>query len=131
MTVWMGWFLAIAALGVGWQAYGWQGVLLAVSIIVFWLLLQFSRTMRVMRKAAERPMGDVSSAVMMNAKLHAGIPLLDVIRMTGSLGRRTAETPETYAWADAGGAEVEVVFENGRVARWTFSRPQEPADPAS
>ena len=135
-TVWIGWALAAAALVVGWQAYGWQGLVMAVSVIVFWLLLQFTRTMRVMRQASGRPIGSVTSAVMLQSKLHPGIPLLDVIKMTGSLGRRIADgpappptasrlkAPETYAWADPGGAEVQVLFgDDGKVVSWTFSRP--------
>jgi hypothetical protein len=35
--------LAVAALGLGYTSYGWRGVVLAVTVVVFWLLLQFSR----------------------------------------------------------------------------------------
>ena len=44
----IGWGLAAIAVAIAWQKYGWQGVAFAVTLIVFWLLLQFSRAMRVM-----------------------------------------------------------------------------------
>ena len=49
MNPWLGWALAAAALFLGWRSYGWPGVALAFSVIVFWLLLQFNRSIRVMR----------------------------------------------------------------------------------
>ena len=125
MNVWIGWALAAAALAAGYLGYGWRGLLLALSVIVFWMLLQFSRSLRVLRAAAQRPVGHVASAVMLNAKLHAGMRLPDVIRLTGSLGRRISEMPEVWAWADTGGAEVTVAFDGGRCMRWTLQRPGE------
>ena len=122
MNPWIGWALAALAFFVGWRAWGWQGVVLAFSVVAFWLLLQFTRISRVMRRAGQAPIGHVASAVMLHSKLHAGMPLLDVLRLTGSLGRKTAETPETFAWADPGGTQVQVEFEGGRCARWTLQR---------
>ncbi|HET9820244.1 MAG TPA: hypothetical protein VFQ16_00320, partial [Burkholderiaceae bacterium] len=86
-----GWAMAAAGVVAGGVFYGWRGVALALSVVVFWLLLQFSRTLRVLRAAAARPVGSVASAVMLNAKLHAGMGLPEVIRLTGSLGRRVSE----------------------------------------
>ncbi|MFM7703598.1 MAG: hypothetical protein ACKO6D_01535, partial [Rubrivivax sp.] len=68
MSPWVGWALAAGALATGWLSYGWAGLVLAVTCIVFWLLLQFSRAMRVMRMAASRPVGTVDSAVMLHSK---------------------------------------------------------------
>ena len=93
MNPWVGWLLAIAALLAGWQIYGWRGLVLALTVIVFWLLLQFTRIARVMREPANRRSGTVDSAVMLNAKLAAGTPLLDVLRLTKSLGRKVADDP--------------------------------------
>jgi hypothetical protein len=45
----VGWALAVAAVAAGYVGYGWPGVVLAVTVVVFWLLLQFSRALRVMR----------------------------------------------------------------------------------
>ena len=129
MNQWIGWALALAALVLGGVFFGWQGVILALTGLVFWLLMQFTRLMRVMRMANSSPLGHVASAVMLNAKLKPGMKLVDVIPLTLSLGRKTAEAPETYVWTDAGGVSVEVVMENARVARWNLVRPEggEPA----
>ena len=44
----LGWALALVLVVVGWRSYGVAGLALAASVIVFWLMLQFSRVMRVM-----------------------------------------------------------------------------------
>lgn len=124
----VGWGLAVLALAAGWQAYGWQGVVMAVSLIVFWLLLQFSRAMRAMKNAATAPKGHVGSAVMVNAKLKAGMTLMQVITLTESLGERVSETPETWAWADDGHSRVTLVFEGAKLKSWQLTRPDSAAD---
>ena len=124
--VWVGWGLAVAAIAVGWASYGWPGVVLAITVIVFWLLLQFSRAMRVLRIAASNPVGHVPSAVMLNAKLRRDMKLPEVLVLTRSLGRRVAgdaQSPsETWAWTDPGGVTVELTFMNGHLARWELQR---------
>jgi HAMP domain-containing protein len=126
----VGWALAALALGVGWWSYGWRGIVLAVTVIAFWLALQLSRTLRVMRLAAGRPIGDVDSAVMLHAGLRPGMTLLEVIQRTASLGKRVADEPETFAWTDRGGATVRIEVVDGRCARWTLERPpEEPGAP--
>jgi hypothetical protein len=62
---------------------------------------------------------------MFNARLRPGLRLADVIKLTGSLGRRVSETPEAWAWADAGGAAVEVEFDGGRCHQWRLLRPDD------
>jgi hypothetical protein len=114
--------LALGAFAAGWLAYGWQGLVLAATVIAFWLLLQFSRTLRVLRSAANSPIGHVASAVMLNAKLRQGLRLPAVIGLTGSLGRKVADEPETFAWADAAGDEVRCEFAGGRCTRWMLTR---------
>ena len=118
----IGWALAVAAVAVGYVGYGWRGVLLAVTVIVFWLLLQFSRALRVMRLAAQAPVGQVPSAVMLHAKLQPGMPLMAVIKLTRSLGRKVRDEPETFAWRDESGAEVEIEFAGGRCRVWRLTR---------
>ena len=119
----LGWGLALVALGAGWRGYGWPGLALALSVIVFWLLIQFNRSVKVMRNASGSPIGHIDSAVMLNARLSAGLPMIQVVTLTKSLGKRIAEQPETWAWTDASGAEVQVVFTKGRCTRWALSRP--------
>ena len=117
-----GWALAVVAVAVGYTSYGWPGVALAVSVIAFWLLLQFSRALRVMRTAADRPVGHVDSAVMLQSRLQAGMPLAQVMKLTRSLGEKRGDAPETYAWRDAGGDEVIVEMKDGRLSRFQLQR---------
>jgi hypothetical protein len=123
----IGWALALAALVLGWYSYGWQGLLLAFSVIVFWLLLQFSRVLRVLGKAKDAPVGQVASAVMLHTRLRPGMKLMDIIQLTRSLGRKVAEVPErgeeSWAWSDAGGVSVEVLMQDGLCASWRLQRP--------
>ena len=118
----MGWALAVAALAAGYVSYGWPGVALALTVVVFWLLLQFSQALRTLRIASQRPVGKVPSAVMLNARLDVGMRLPQVLRLTLSLGRRVSEEPEVWAWADDNADEVHVELQGGRVARWALHR---------
>jgi len=117
-----GWGLAGLAVIVGYWGYGWPGVALATTAIVFWLLLQFSRALRALRLAAGAPVGQVPSAVMLHARLHLGMRLADVIRIARSLGRKVGNDPETFAWCDESGAEVQIEFARGRSRAWQLKR---------
>ena len=123
MNPMLGWFLAVAALAAGWRAYGWPGVALALTVVAFWLLLQFNRAVRVMKNAGSSPVGHVDSAVMLNAKLRSGMPMIKVVTLTRSLGRRVAQNAETFIWTDAGGCDVVVTFDRGRTKTWMLNRP--------
>lgn len=118
----LGWALAVAAIAAGYMNWGWPGVLLGVTVIVFWLLLQFSRSLRVLQRAGRAPVGHVGNAVMMQSKLRQGMPLMQVLQLTKSLGQKLAEVPETWGWTDAGGDQVRLVFEGGRLQSWTLER---------
>jgi hypothetical protein len=121
------WSLAAAALVAGWLAYGWQGLVLAVTLIAFWLLLQFSRALRAMRKAAGAPVGRVASAVMLHSRLRKGITLVQVLALTGSLGERVEPAAEgvdeSWRWCDEGEASVTVNLCGGRAVSWQLTRP--------
>lgn len=125
MNAGVGIALVLAAFAAGYAAYGWRGVMLAASVTSFWLLLQASRLLRVMRAAAEAPVGQVGSAVMLNAKLRPGMKLSALLPLTRSLGRKISTDPEIFEWADAGGLRVEVELQGGRVTRWALHRPDE------
>jgi hypothetical protein len=118
----LGWALAAVAVAAGYIGYGWRGLVLALTVVVFWLLLQFSRALRVLRNAAGAPVGSVASAVMFNSRLQRGQRLTDVLKLTGSLGRKVAAEPETWAWADGGGDEVQVTLVAGKVSDWRLVR---------
>lgn len=120
MNPWVGVGLALAALILGGVLLGWQGVIFATTGIIFWLLLQISRLMRVMKTAGAAPLGSVANAVMLNSRLHAGMKLVDLITLAGSLGVKQA--PETFVWRDAGGDAVEVVLKKGKLAEWRLIR---------
>jgi hypothetical protein len=127
----LGWILAVLVVITGWQSYGWQGVFFALTIVVFWLLLQFNRSIRVMKNAAGAPKGHLDSAVMFNAKLKAGMQLMQVLALTKSLGVKLSDSPETWRWTDEGGSSVTLVLDNGRLRSWTLDRPQATDESAS
>lgn len=123
----LGWALAALLVAASFRAYGWEGVAFAASAIVFWLLLTFNRAVRVMRSAADAPVGFVPSAVMFNAQLKRAMTMLQVVGKTKSLGRKLDGGADDWAWADAGGSTVRLHFERGRLTRWSLERPAEPA----
>ena len=122
MNAKLGWGLAALAVALGYWFFGWRGVALAASGMVFWLLLQFSRTMRVMRTAAGSPIGRVPSAVMLHARLQVGMPLMKILLLTRSLGQKLADEPETFRWTDGAGDSVTVLLQDGRCSGWTLTR---------
>lgn len=128
MNTWIGSSLAVVAFVAGGILWGWKGVILALSVVVFWLLLQFGRLMRIMRAASEAPVGQIDSAVMLASKLQVGMKLIDLLPITRSLGRKLSDSPETYGWIDAGGVQVEVNLSKGQVVSWELIRPAEPGD---
>ena len=116
---------------VGYASTGWPGVAAVVGGLVMWALLHFTRLMNVMKKAANRPMGYVGSAVMLNARLKPGVNLMHVMAMTQSLGERlSAENaqPEVYRWTDGTQSHVTCEFANGCLQKWTLERPQAEAE---
>ncbi len=117
---------AVVLLWVAYRNNGWAGIALVGGGIVMFLLLHFTRTMKVLKRAADRPIGSVASAVMLNAKLKAGMTLLHVTAMTRALGELRSDRdaqPELYRWTDAGGSFVDAEFADGRLRRWTLVRP--------
>jgi len=116
----------VVMVAVGWQSGGWPGVALVVGGIVMWMLLHFTRTMKVLQGAANRPIGYCDSAVMLNAKLRPGVNLLHVMALTRAMGEQLSEAgadPEIYRWTDGTASSVTCEFVNGRVTKWTMVRP--------
>jgi len=116
------------------RAYGWGGVAIAAGALVMWLLLHFTRMMQVLKRAADRPIGFVDSAVMLNAKLRPGVNLLHVVAMTRALGEQISprdSQPELFRWTDASESFVTCEFRNGKLVAWELVRPTSPADEAA
>jgi hypothetical protein len=119
----IGWGLAALFTLVAWHAYGIHGLAFAASVIVFWLLLTFSRAMRVMRIAGQAPVGRVPNAVMFHAGLARGMTLVQVLAKTKSLGRKVDGSVDDWRWSDDAGAGVVLHFERGRLRDWQLERP--------
>jgi hypothetical protein len=109
-----------------WQQYQWAGVAVASGAVVMWILLHFTRMVTVLSRAANRPVGHVGSAVMLNAKLKKGVNLMHVIAMTKSLGQRLSPEntqPEVFKWTDQGESFVTCTFKDGKLTEWAMTRP--------
>ena len=120
----LGWLLAALFTFAAWRAYDLAGLAFAASAIVFWLLLQFNRAVRVMKNAADSPVGHVASAVMFHAGLARGMTMLQIVTKTKSLGRKVEGSDDDWRWSDDGGASVVLHFERGRLVRWQLERPE-------
>jgi hypothetical protein len=141
MSASWGWALAVLAVGLGYVQWGWQGVVLAATVIVFWLLLQFSRALRIMRQAAGAPVGHVDSAVMLHARLRPGMRLMEIIPLTRSLGEKVEDpvgssapsdttstrVVERFRWRDGSSASVTMELRDGRLVSWELTRPENEA----
>ncbi len=119
----------IAILTLAWYRFDWQGVAVVLTAIVMWALLHFNRMVQVLKRAANRPVGYVDSAVMLNAKLKASMTLMHVVAMTRSLGALQSVQdvqPEHYRWTDGSASFVDCEFDGGRLVRWQMTRPSAP-----
>ena len=117
-----------------WQSWGCMGVALVVSGGVMWTLLHFTRLVQTMKRASERPVGFVDSAVMLNAKLRPQVNLMHVIALTKSLGQLQTPKdtqPEIFTWTDGSQSVVRCEFLNGRLRSWTLTRPDVTEDSPS
>jgi hypothetical protein len=121
------WPLGSVVLAVaGYRAYGWPGLALVVGGLVMWQLLHFTRMLQILKRAANRPIGHVDSAVMLHSRLQAGLPLLQVVGMTRALGLLESPKdaqPERFRWTDTSQASVLCVFLGGKLQSWDLQRP--------
>jgi hypothetical protein len=118
--------LVVAAFAVAYTQYKWPGVAVVATGLVTWALLHFSRMMQVLKRAADRPMGYVGSAVMLNAKLQKGKTLMHVIARTQALGELLTlkdAQPEVFRWTDGTKSHVTCTFLNGKLQSWELIRP--------
>ncbi|MFT4190903.1 MAG: glycerate kinase [Comamonas sp.] len=118
--------LALVVLAGAWRAFGLAGLALASAGLIMVVLLHFTRLMHILRKAADRPIGHVTSAVMLNAKLKPNVNLVHVMALTRSLGALQTppeSQPEIFRWRDNSDSYVDCEFHQGKLARWTLTRP--------
>ena len=116
----------IAVIVLAYRFYGWAGVAAAATAVVMWVLLHFTRMMQVLKRTANRPIGYVDSAVMLNAKLKPGMTLLHVVAMTHALGQLQSakdEQPEVFRWTDGSESHVTCTFVGGKLAHHELFRP--------
>jgi hypothetical protein len=133
--------LVAAAFTVAYTTYKWPGVAIVATGLVTWGLLHFSRMMQVLKRTADRPIGHVGSAVMLNAKLKKGVSLMHVIARTQALGELLSlkdKQPEVFRWTDGTKSHVTCTFLGGKLQSWELLRPavaqdeaEEAANPAS
>lgn len=117
---------SVALVALAYRVYGGPGVAVAMGALVMWLLLHFTRMMQVLKRAANRPIGYVGSAVMLNAKLRPGVTLLHVVAMTKSLGELQSPKdtqPELFRWTDGTQSQVTCEFQGGKLKKWVLERP--------
>jgi len=122
--------LALALGYAAWNQYGAKGLLLAALMMSFWGLLQFTQLMRLLQTAAQRPLGHVSDAQALHARLRRDMPLTQVVRLTHSLGQRIDLLPDTrdcFEWGDEQGWVLRGYFVRGRLTLAEMRR-QAPAE---
>ena len=123
--------LGAALVALAYRSYGWAGVAVVLTAIVMWALLHFNRMMQVLKRAANRPVGYVDSAVMLNAKLRPGATLLHVVALTRALGELLSvkdAQPEVFRWTDGTRSHVTCEFVGGKLLKWELVHPGPDAD---
>jgi hypothetical protein len=121
---WVAWALMFSALLAGWSAWGWQGLVVAGSLVAFWMALDVSRAFRLMRKAGQAPLGAVGNAVMLHSQVRPGMTLIELVRHTRSLGRpvERAGAEEAFEWHDGAGDRVVIELRHGRSTTCSLER---------
>ena len=114
------------------QREGWMGLAAALGLVVMVALVQFTRTLKVLQRAALRPKAQIDSAVMLQSRLHEGMSLLEVLKMTACLGEAMSpehQQPEIFCWRDPGQIQLICHFQSGKLERWHIERPPSDAAP--
>ena len=122
---------AIFLVAYAYYTYSWPGLAVVLGGLVMWMLLHFTRMMHILKRAADRPIGSVGSAVMLNAKLQPGVTLMHVLAMTKSLGALQSPKdtqPEVYRWTDNSDSYVTCEFSQGKLVKWEMVRPASPQE---
>lgn len=106
------------------RSYGWAGFAAVATLIVFGILLHFSRMIQVLKSATNRPIDYVDSAVMLSAKLKPGTT--HVVAITRALGLLTSvkgRQPEVVQWKDGSQLVMTCTFVDGKLSHHVLYRP--------
>ncbi|MEY4755092.1 MAG: hypothetical protein RJA44_2767 [Pseudomonadota bacterium] len=117
--------LAGSALMLGGWLYGWRGLVLGLTLVVFWLVLQFNRSLRVLQQVGQRPVGQVDSVAMLLRRLEHGMQMSELLTLTGCLGQRRGSLDD-WQWQDSYGHTLVVSLRRGVVVRWAVAQADEP-----
>lgn len=136
MSARLGWALAALAAALGWHQAGGLGLLAVFSAVVFWLLLLWSRSLRVLRMVASQPKGQVVDAARLAAGLRPGLPAVELYGRARALGEPQPAWPDEPAppappeagdgvmrWQDPMGRRLWAEVRQGRLARWRLDPP--------
>ena len=124
--------MAAALAYAAWRSYSWPGLILALLMLSFWLLLHFTKLMRLLRTVANRPLGRVRDAGALAKRLKPGMPLVDVMRLTLSIGALRSvpdADPEVRTWSDDTGHTAICSFEQGRLVSFRVEATPQPEPP--
>ena len=105
------------------SAYGWQGVVLAVSdhgvLAAAAVQPGAARHAHGCRPPGgfDRQRGDAARQAAAR-----GMKLLQILPLTRSLGQKVADEPETFVWTDGGGDRVRVELRDGRCTAFALER---------
>lgn len=136
MSARLGWALAAVAALLGWHQAGGLGLAAVFSATVFWLLLQWARSLRVLRTLAGQPKGRVADAAKLAAGLCAQLPALELYGRAQALGVPQAAWPGegppaappapgegVMRWTDPQGRCLWAELREGRLQRWRLDDP--------
>ncbi|PXW96653.1 hypothetical protein C7444_106174 [Sphaerotilus hippei] len=109
--------LAGSAIIIATWSYGWRGLVFALTLIVFWTVLQLRRATRLMQQMANRPKGRTDSIDRVLAGLKPGMSMDELLPLTASLGDRVDERGD-WRWQDNDGRVIVVTMRRDVVVRW-------------
>jgi hypothetical protein len=66
---------------------GWMGLTAVIGVLVMWALVQFTRTLKVLQRAALQPKAQIQSAVMLHARLQKKNELVTSVKDCRVFGR--------------------------------------------
>jgi len=114
--------------------YGWQGFIASITFWVFWLILQFNQTVRMLKVLSERPAGVVSSVPKLANQLRKGMSMLEIVKHSQCLGAATnvPELPpqalmaeQIWQWRDSTGMQIKIYTYRECCLYWEVSQQED------